>query len=1026
MKLLRPVPLLMLVACVGGPTSTDAAVVETPAPDGGATPDAAVPDAQSPLPDAATVDAARSDGSRGDASAADAGRTDAGAPDATVSPDAAVPDAARPDASDAGQGDAGVPVRAGCPTTSTLPAHATPSSDGWRITCDTTTVLVQPIDDGVVRLRYTGALPVTERASWAVVASGTAPPVQAGSRDGAFALCTARMGVTLDDACRLVARDEGGAVLVEDGAEGGYREDALTGRRTLTRRAELGEHFYGLGERTGPLDKRGDVYTFWNTDAYVSEYGGYPADADPLYQSIPLLISLRAGRAHGVFTDNTHRMQLDVASSAADQVTLTAWGGAVDQYLLVGPRLSDVVERYTWLTGRMPLPPRWALGYHQSRWGYPTAARVTEVMQEFRNRGIPADGIWLDIQHMDGFRSFTFDPVGYADPSGLVATVEGLGFKAVIIVDPGIKEDASWDIYQQGISGAHFLATPQGTPYVGEVWPGRALFPDFTRAATRAWWSTLIPRATTHGIRGLWIDMNEPSNFVAGSGGTVPDDLGVDGDGIPTTMAEAHNIYAHQMARASYEGLRAAAPERRPFVLSRAGYAGIQRYAAVWTGDAPSTWDTLGTTLPMLLNMGLSGLTFVGSDVGGYSGNASAELFARWMALGTISPFFRGHVTTGVNDQEPWAFGVEVEYISRTLITERYRLLPYLYSLFDQATRTGAPVLRPMVYEHQDDSATATISDAAMLGPWLLYAPVTTSSATTRSVYLPAGRWMEYRSGALHDGPGTVTLDVRLESLPAFVRPGAIIPHGPAMPHTDAPKSGPLTLDIHPADEPTSFTLYEDDGSSFAYASGAHRRVTYRTQRTALGAVVEAAVPEGTFTPAPRTLLVRVRPADHPAQGVFLDGAAVPERATLDELLTQGTGWAWDAADRGLLVAFPEQAPFALELRYDTSITALSPTVRVPLEVVVPQDTPAGSTIHVATSAQGWQHLPLTWAPGMDRAYGEVEVPRGQWFEYKYTRGAWETVEKWNGCLEATNRYAFGAAHPGKQDRVDVWRDRCE
>jgi alpha-glucosidase len=883
------------------------------------------------------------------------------------------------------------------------------------------------VSDAVLRLRHRGTLPTGPDRSWAVVnPRGTVGEVAVGSVDGRFALCTSALSIVVDGQLRVVVTDAAGQVVVEDGPGGGYIEEPATGLRRLRRAATPTERFYGLGERTGTsLDKRGGLYTFWNTDAYVADHGGYPPDADPLYQAIPFLLGLRDGRAYGLFTDNPFRMELDLCRNSSESFVFSALAGPMDQYVVAGPALSSVVERYTELTGRMPLPPRWSLGYHQSRWGYADQARVREVVQSFRDRGLPADAIWLDIQHMDGFRSFTWDPVAYGDAAGLVSFSRERGFRTVTIVDPGIKQDGAWDIYQQGISGDHFLKHPDGTPYVGEVWPGPSCFPDFSRALTRQWWATLVARSTSLGVRGLWIDMNEPSDMSPGGSGTVPNDLLVDGDGFPTTMAEGHNVYGLNMARATHDALRAALPEERPFVLTRAGYASGQRFAAVWTGDAPSTWPTLQGTLPMMLNMGLSGLAFVGSDVGGYSGNPGAELFARWMELGSISPFFRGHVTRDVPDQEPWAFGVEVEYISRTVMTERYRLLPYLYSLFEESSRTGAPVLRPLVYEFQGDDASATVADQAMVGPWLLYAPVTTQGQVTRSLYLPPGRWHEYRSGAMVDGPTRVEVDLRLEALPAFVREGAILPHGPAMAHTGAAPLDPLQLDVYPSPGRTSWTLYEDEGDSFRYQGGAFRRTTYSAQATTTGSSVEAAPPEGTFSPPSRALVVRVRRVDTVPTAVTLDDNPLLERGSLDELLANRVGWWWDAADLSAWVAFTDRAPFTLMVSHARPVAVEAPTVAVPLEVVVPAGTPPGSTIHVATSANGWQQQPLSGVDGQSRARGTVVVPRGRWFDYKYTRGDWSTVEKWGGCLEATNRYALGAAHPGKHDRVDTWADQC-
>jgi alpha-glucosidase len=527
------------------------------------------------------------------------------------------------------------------------------------------------------------------------------------------------------------------------------------------------------------------------------------------------------------------------------------------------------------------------------------------------------------------------------------------------------------------------------------------------------------------GVRGIWIDMNEPTTFREESGKTLPNHLGAHGDGVPTTMAEVHNVYALAQARATYEGMRAVAPGRRPFLLTRAGYAGIQRYAAVWTGDTPSLWETLRETLPMMLGLGLSGVPFVGSDVGGYGGRATPELFARWIQLGAISPFFRVHTEHRGAQQEPWQFGVEVEDLSRAVIAERYRLLPYLYSLFHEAAMTGAPVLRPLFYEFPTDPGSETRDDQAMLGPWLLYAPVLEASATTRRIYLPPGRWFELSSGAIVDGPTTVEKTVTLAALPAFAREGAIVPRGPLLAYSDEAPLSPLFIEVYPGSRPTSFAHYEDDGDSFDHEQGAYSRVTYSLQKTAAGATLRASPSDGRFVPPARTLVVRVRRVDAGARGASLSGEALPAAASYDALVASGRGYWYDQRDLSLVVAFPDRPDFTLTLDYDPATPQPAPPVLVRFEVTVPAGTPTDRPICVATSANDWTHQPLAWSDRPNVAAGTVTLPRGDWFSYKYTRGDWTTVEKWTGCAEASNRYGLGAANPTRTDRVETWADWC-
>ena len=993
-------------------------------------------DAQEPHDTAADTSPAVHSGvpahdTRADSAPADA-FTDVSPPVDSATPDVPTqPDA--PDAPDAPtDADTEVPpVNTLCTANGALPAwvEAGPTGLDFVVHGDVVTLAVSVLRPGVLRLRTVTADAPSPHSSYAIVgAPQQDTEIAFGTTEGGFRVCTSELTVDIaEGTCAVRAVDGDGAALLEDPAAGAWFEGPEAGARGVRRLTPVDEHFYGLGEKTGPLDRRGRTFVMWNTDAYDAALGGYPPDTDPLYQSIPFFIGLRGATAYGVLTDCSRRLEIDLAASDPSvwSIRTTDGGpGDIDQYLIVGPSFADVLSRYTWLTGRMPLPPRWTLGYHQSRWGYYPDSRVLEVAETLRANGLPADGMWLDIQAMDGFRSFTFDPVGFPDPAGLVSALKELGLHTTVIVDPGIKVDPGYDIYTEGLAQGLFLASADGTPYEGEVWPGKAVFPDFTSAKTRAFWAALAPRLTDHGVRGIWIDMNEPTSFLTEAGGSVPNDLPVSWDGEGSTMAEGHNVYALEEARATFDGMAQAAPDHRPFVLTRAGYAGIQRYAAVWTGDATSSFPGLSTTLPMMLGMGLSGVPFIGSDVGGYSGSPSPELFARWMELGSLSPFFRTHVASGTPDQEPWAFGEEVLDISRSAIGLRYRLLPTLYSLFREASQTGAPVLRPLVYELQSDPTVRTLSDEALLGPSLLLAPVLVEGADSRAITLPKGRWYEYHSGAVTDGPATFDLPVTLGALPLFVRDGAILAHCQPMMWSSQAPCDPLELHVYPAEAQTTFTLYEDEGDSLAWQSGHFSEVTYTLARTPDGATLLAGPREGTYTPPNRRLLVRVRRVDHDPGEVLLDGAPLSPAPTLAALLTSEKGWWYDTDDLSIVVSFPDRPDFALTLSYDTTLIEPAPPVRMPFEVTVPPGTPPGP-ITIATSANGWTHELLGTPDASGKVSGTVEVPRGQWLHYKYTRGDWSTVEKWPGCVEATNRYAFGAAHPTKVDVIAQWADQC-
>jgi alpha-glucosidase len=899
------------------------------------------------------------------------------------------------------------------------------SLDGATLTarCARVELRVTALADGALRLRY-AAPGATPPRSWAVVDATDATAATAGATAAGAALCGDGITAQVEpDTCRVRVLDGDGRVLLDDGDAPGWSR-AADGSARVERATPAGERFYGFGERNGPLERRGRAMVFYNTDAYDPMYGGVAPTADPLYQSIPFFVGVRGAAAYGVFTDNARRVEVDLAARDPARYAITAAGAEVDQYVLAGPRMADVLRRYTRLTGRAPTPPRWALGYHQCRWGYRDAARLEEVAAGFRARTIPVDAVWLDIQHMDGFRTFTWSPAAFPDPAAMTARLLGAHVHTVVIADPGLKVDEGWEVYRDALAGGHLLRSRTGDLVTGTVWPGRAAFPDFTRGATRAWWGDRVAGLARLGVAGAWLDVNEPTVFPETGGGSVPDETPVDGDGVPTTMAEAHNVYGMLEARATREGLLRAAPDRRPFVLTRAGYAGVQRHAAVWTGDAPSTWVSLRQQLPTLLNLGLSGVAFVGSDVGGYSGRATPELFARWMQLGAVSPFLRGHVTQGVPDQEPWAFGPEVEDIARAQINERMRRMPYLEALFAEAENSGAPVLRPLTYEFPDDAAAARVDDEAMLGPWLLVAPVLTMGASARRVHLPPGRWFEVDSGAVWEGPADVEVGVTLAALPTFVREGAILPRGPLQQYAApwAATGAPLELDVYPAERATEFTLVDDlpDGAPGAPRSTA----TFATSRTADGMTLAARV-TGDGARLPRALTVRVRRVESAPTRVTL-GATELARLS-DEAWRTGTaaGWWYDADDRSLVARGVTPAALPLAATYPTALVDPRPTVRVAVEVTVPAGTARDGPVYIATSASGWVHAPLAWDAATGRARGEITVPRGEWFFYKFTRGGWDTVERYADCSEASNRYGFGAAHPGRSDVVATWRDRC-
>jgi alpha-glucosidase len=591
--------------------------------------------------------------------------------------------------------------------------------------------------------------------------------------DADITLSTAELTCTIHRSdSRLTLTNKGGHWLGGDGAGIAWRGSEVQLSRMLT----PDELCLGLAEQPVGLDVRGQRYIVWNTSPTR-----YERNTIPIYFTIPFYLSVFSDRVGGFFWDNPARGWVDAGAHDKGQITFNSETGELRCYLFGGPDVLTVLNRYTELTGRMPLPPRWALGYHQSRWSYETAERVREIAAGFRKRHIPCDVIHLDIDYMDGYRCFTWDRDRFPAPAVLVSDLAADGFKTVAILDPGLKADADYKVDQSGLREGMFVKYPDGQPFVGPVWAGSSHFPDFTHPGTRRWWAAQFESFAKIGIAGIWNDMNEPVLFNLGADRQMPDAVRHDFEGAGASHVEAHNVYGALMGRASREGLERWQPGKRPFNITRAAYAGSQRYASSWTGDNLSTWDHLRLSITMTLNSGLSGIAFTGPDTGGFGGNPEPELFVRWLQLSSLLPFFRVHSSKKTRDQEPWSFGQPYEDLARTAIERRYQLLPYLYSLFAQCSQNGWPIVRPVFMADPSDARLRSVEDAYMLGDWLYVAPVLDKGATARDVVLPRGGWYDFNTGRFIEGGGTIHVEAPLDTLPIFARAGAIIPLWPSM-----------------------------------------------------------------------------------------------------------------------------------------------------------------------------------------------------------------------------------------------------
>jgi alpha-glucosidase len=735
--------------------------------------------------------------------------------------------------------------------------------DGMEVSEGPLLMRVTALSDSILRVRIAreGSLP--EDASWAVPKEVRARSIAVRATADGFATAQLQLhvqpglGLRIDDAAgRTIVADAAGAVHIEG--------RGFTLRKLLPRT----EHIFGLGDKTGPLDRRGESFVDWNTDAY-----GFSSSTDPIYKSIPFFIGTGGpGGSYGILLDNSWRAWFDFGHRDDGITELGAPDGPIDYYIIAGPSMAEVVRRYTDLTGKAPLAPLWSLGYQQSRYSYMSADEVRTLIKRLRQDRMPTDVVWLDIDFQDRNRPFTVNKTTFPDLAGLAKEAAQDGVRLITIVDLHVAraQGEGYVPFETGLAGNHFVHNPDGTLYVGKVWPGPSVFPDFTSAATRAWWGGLFRPLLDAGIAGIWNDMNEPSVFETPTA-TMPIDVVhrvATDDFAPrnASHAEIHNVYGMENTRATYEGLKALRPNERAFVMTRASYAGGQRYAVTWTGDNSSTWDHLKLSIHQLINLGLSGFSYSAADVGGFTGGPSPELLTRWFEIAAFTPVFRDHAAKDTPRAEPWVDGPEHLAIRRRFVEARYRLLPYLYALADHNARTGDPIMRPVFYDYPsalaapcDQSMTFTLGKALLIAP-----PPKPESPQPYQVCLPAGGWFDLWTGMRvavptdSDPVGSIREVPQLDRLPVFVRAGSIIPSQPLVQSTSETPKGPLTLDVYPGANCLG-TLYADDGTSMSFERGQFFRQAITCTEVSPGRLeISFGSPEGKYKPWWRNLAVVV------------------------------------------------------------------------------------------------------------------------------------------------------------------------
>ncbi len=585
---------------------------------------------------------------------------------------------------------------------------------------------------------------------------------------------------------------------------------SVDGKANASLNVPAGTSLYGGGEVTGPLLRNGQKIKLWNTDN-----GMYRVDGGSrLYQTHPWVLGVRPdGTAFGVLFDSFWKAELITNS---DKIEFNTEGAPFRTYVIDRKTPQEVLKGLAELTGTISMPPRWSLGYHQSRFSYVPEARVKEVADTFREKKIPCDVIWFDINYMDEFRVFTINNGDFPDPKRMNDYLHGNGFRSVYMIDPGVKVDENYFVYKTGKGQDVFVRDAYRNEFHGKVWPGDCAFPDFTRPETRTWWAGLYKDFLANGIDGIWNDMNEPSVF-DGPGGTMPvSNIHLGGGNLPTgTHLMYHNAYGRLMVEASYNGILAANPDKRPFVLSRSNILGGQRYAAMWTGDNEATYEQMKLSVPMSITLGLSGQPFNGPDIGGFAGNTTADLWGHWLGFGAFFPFSRGHASCDTNNKEPWAFTKDIERESRIALERRYRLMPYIYTAFHTAHTDGQPVMAPVFFADLKDQALRAEEQAFMLGTDILVVP-----AFAKNPSLPKGIWEEL-SLIKGDTKGKYQSTLKM-------RGGAIIPVGKVIQNVNENSFDPLTLIVCLDNEgKAEGTLYWDKGEGWEFQKGDYKLFSF-------------------------------------------------------------------------------------------------------------------------------------------------------------------------------------------------------
>ena len=731
----------------------------------------------------------------------------------------------------------------------------------------------------IVKVDYAPTL-TTQFDSSLVVIRDTTESIAVTVSDFSDSLVIASAGVTIickKFPLRVSFYSASNKLLLSEPLEGGISSDG--DNRIMNFTLDQEDHFYGTGERGTSLDKRGQVFLSYN-----SQIGGYTSALATMNINIPFFVN---PKGYAIYVEDTYPANFDFGNSNPGKISYTAFGGELSYFVIAADDVPKQLEKYTWLTGRQPLPPRWAFGYIQSKFGYQNEAEARFTVQTLRLRNIPADAIILDLYWFNNMGDISWDFTNWGDPFAMMSDFLDDGMKTIVITEPYIVEYST--NFQPAVTNNYLATNSSGAPYLISNWWScgcNAGLLDLTNPSARQWWWDKHPSFFGNELRGIWTDLGEPENHPEG----MIHYLG--------SRNKVHNIFNLLWAETIFNGFNSFRPNRRLFNLTRSGYAGIQRYGVIpWSGDVGKSFGGLSVQLPMLLNMGMSGLGYHNSDIGGFCcGFTTPELYIRWMQYGTFCPITRAH---GVGQPtEPWGHGEQAEMISKKFIRLRYKLLPYIYTMAYKNYLTGMPLARPLLFDHPDDNFLYNYSSSYMWGDEILVSPIVTEGAQTKDVYLPAGKWINYWNDEIYDGGSSYNVNAPLDEMPIFVKEGSIIPMQPAMNYSDEFPLDTLILDIFPSKTlQAEFTLYEDDGNTLEYQSGSFAETNFTqffSGETSLQ--IEISSSAGSFDGklSERIYLSQLHRVVNKPTAMFKNGYQLPERISYNDLRTNENGYFFD------------------------------------------------------------------------------------------------------------------------------------